>query len=299
MKPDTELAKLSRALAEQTAELEDCRHRCERLQRFFSLRPEELRRVGETEFAEVIEREKSVARAERLARQREAELERLIAQQHESARASTAEEQQALARHQAELDRLYQGKLEALEQRGAFLEHEQKDLSARQKSFDEYCGAERARLGGEFSQEKALLLQELDGWKQRAEDASVKAVEASKRADGAKHELERLSETKARLEQRIQMLEADRTALTERLEDWRRKASDLETVRQELKAERQRLETLDASIRAREKAADERGRQLDNDDSQRRAALEKLKDQMRAEIGELTRQYRPKGKENS
>ena len=47
--PPLELAKLRRALAEQAAELDEYKHRCERIQRFLSLRPDEMRRVGETE----------------------------------------------------------------------------------------------------------------------------------------------------------------------------------------------------------------------------------------------------------
>ena len=66
-----EFAKLKRTLAEQTAELQEYKYRCERIQRFWSLRPDEVKRIGETELADVIARETKLGAAERSLRQRE------------------------------------------------------------------------------------------------------------------------------------------------------------------------------------------------------------------------------------
>lgn len=236
-----EQARLKRQLAEQAAELQEYKLRCERIQRFLSTRPDEVKRLGEAELSDVIERDKKLCELERRLRARE----------------------ETIERRQAELDRTQASREAALDQRSAALDLEQKQV------------AERARS----------LEAELERWKRGAETALAREFEAGKQAKDAEANVKLLTH-------KLRLLELETAGLRDRLEAWEKKAREIETERQDLKGQRQLLAAMEASLNAREKALEDREAQLERDHAQRRESLDRVKERMREEIAELTRQYR-------
>lgn len=132
------LANLKRLLAEQAAELQEYKYRCERVQRFLSLRPTELKAASEVELAEVIERDKQLGAAERALRhkeelqaRREADLEERAASLRRLDKA-LAQEKEELAALQRRLD----AERERLEDRERGLAAQEREAKERREALD-------------------------------------------------------------------------------------------------------------------------------------------------------------------
>lgn len=146
-----EITALKRELAARTEEMEIFRQRCDRMQRLFSCRPEELRQIGELQIEEIMEKHKALAQQETELRLRQGEAEKLEEERRQS-----------------------------LEQRAFLLDQRERTLALRQKKLEESSKSLRGSMEEVWAGEKGLLLQDLEDWKQKAQSALEQLAQAKK-----------------------------------------------------------------------------------------------------------------------
>jgi len=269
-----EMDRLNYRYEQRGAELERVKAAYAELERMFQMRPDTMRKAGELEAVELVRRKRELAAAQ--------ERQRL-----------EAEARGAAQERLAALEREYDGRrsrLELSEREYAAREEALRQAEARQRAGIEAArAAAAAEAAAAFEKERAALLEnfarEKDALAAAAAGAKAKAAEAEARAAEARktgQELERRAlsamESASAEAQRRRLVEMDRDAALARLAGWEKKGAELERWRGELEE--------------REKACaglEQRAVALEKDYAEKRAQLERVKDDMRAEIKELMR----------
>ncbi len=281
-----EMDRLNYRYEQRGAELERVKAAYAELERMFQMRPDTMRKAGELEAVELVRRKRELAAAEEeLVKAREA-----AAQERQRLE---AEARGAAQERLAALEREYDGRrsrLELSEREYAAREEALRQAEARQRAGIEAArAAAAAEAAAAFEKERAALLEnfarEKDALAAAAAGAKAKAAEAEARAAEARktgQELERRAlsamESASAEAQRRRLVEMDRDAALARLAGWEKKGAELERWRGELEE--------------REKACaglEQRAVALEKDYAEKRAQLERVKDDMRAEIKELMR----------
>lgn len=300
---DDDIGSLTAALAKTGAELERLNFRYEArcgelarlkeqyadLERKFQMRPDQMRRAGEMEVAELVKKKHELAALEaglekgrlELAREKEV-LER--------------DSRNRVAAREEELAREFSARADQLRLRGENLALREKEVAAQEKRVKELLeegrraaaeeltaafAAERDAAAASFQKEKGLLSAEAETWRQRASELLNKLSEAQARQEELDKQLQTARQAALASDQAKRLAEMEKDALAKRVEDWERRAQDLDQWRAEVKAAeeqsklaevsvrsellylRQRAETLNASLQAGESEAARQAKRAD------------------------------------
>lgn len=282
------------------AELEKYKGQCADLERLFHLRPDAMRKVGETEVTDLVRR-----------RQEQAELERGLEKARKEADLErsrlAAEAKERLELRLAELEKEYSEKSEKLAEREREFAGRENALAAgethlreqfeavRKKTVEEAAASfdhERATMQDVFAKEKSMLETEAAAWRVKAKDALAHLAEAREKSETLEKELLAAMEASSAEAQKRRLAEMERDARLERLREWEKKGADVERRLAELAGREEQCAR--AASEAKKTADEFKARvfslQIDLEEKQKK--FDAAKAGMRAEIDALVRKYR-------
>lgn len=261
----SELEHISYRYEARTQELKHLKMQYEELEHKFMMRPETMRRTGEMEVTEIVKKRHELAELEKNLEKSRLELagekEGLAA----GAKAALAARLAELERAHADKDAALRAREERISAREAAASGSEKHVreavqEARRQAVEEASSSferEAAAQTGTFSREKAVLSGELSKWRLKAEETQAQLGEARKESEAFERRAELAEEAAAAARQKSKISEMELAAAAKRLEEWEKKGLESEKQRVEmhsaaeagLKEERTRCETFKAEVR--------------------------------------------------